>query len=118
MTTPMEASASRPLQRQAILSATVCSAMFLFGWAWFFGGLALKWHEKILFGGLAVIALVQMASGFWAFIAAIRARHVEGMAGALTATGVITGFLFGVLGLLGLPLFVGFMSGMGVGISG
>lgn len=103
---------------QALAGAGISFSAFVFGFIWFFAADSQHVDNAVVMWGLSFIATVQAVSGIWAVVAAIKARRRLGLPLALTFLTVLTGFFFGALGVIGVPLFLMFRDGVSIGMSG
>jgi hypothetical protein len=88
--------------------------MFLLGWVWAYIALAADLGDAGAFGPLALIAAIQMVAGFGGLFFIVKARRLKALGRGPAVVWALSSLFFGLLGLLGAPLFLMLLGGMKV----
>lgn len=116
--TALASNGSDSLVRKALVSGGVAMGMFVLGWVWVFVVVSTDLGDAATFLPLAVLATIQMVAGFRGFIFIVKARS-QGTPGLGPTVGWALASLFlGLLGLIGVPLFLVLQSGVTVAFKG
>ncbi|MCY1022129.1 hypothetical protein [Pyxidicoccus sp. MSG2] len=112
------ATSSDPLVRKALISGGVAMGMFVLGWVWVFVAVSTDLGDAGTFRPLAILATIQLIAGFRGFIQIVKARRQGALALGPAVVWALASLCFGLLGLMGVPLFLLLQSGMKVAFKG
>jgi hypothetical protein len=112
------ATSSDSLVRKALVSGGVAMGIFVLGWVWVFVAVSTDLGDKGTFCPLAVLATIQMVTGFRGLILVVKARSQEALGLGPAVLCALASLFFGLLGLLGVPLFLILQSGVNVAFKG
>ncbi|MCP3138266.1 hypothetical protein [Pyxidicoccus xibeiensis] len=99
------------LQRKALISGGVAFGMFNLGWVWVAIAASASAGDRAFFLPLALLAAIQTVAGFRGLISTVQARKQQEMGLGLALVWGCGSLLLGVLGLVGVPLFLLLQSG-------
>jgi hypothetical protein len=109
---------SDSLVRKALVSGGVAMGMFVLGWVWVFIALSAELRDAGTFRPLALLAAIQMVAGVQGFVLIVRARRLGALGLGPAVIWAISSLFFGLLGLVGVPLFLMLQSGVTLAFKG
>jgi hypothetical protein len=112
------ATSSDSYVRKALVSGGVAMGTFVLGWVWVFVAVGTGLGDEGTFLPLALLATIQMVAGFRGCIQIVKARSQGALGLGPAVVWALASLFLGLLGLLGVPLFLLLQSGVNVAFKG